>query len=231
MRKFRIVRNILIIVIIIIAFMYIFFVRNTNIKSSKTFKTFDYFNFVPENKQVTMIMEYHSNDIDLRWTFATDFKEKKEVLVQDINFKDKSGHAKHIWINDSTGLKHWALNYETKTFTKEMLNDEPNFDNCTHWFDTWILNEISKSKYYTKKYELINNHLFYVEEFKNSNMKFYYDKDTLVYVQLNAFKEAFNGKIDNAPISIILKYDNSYLQEIEIPNDYTEQTLLSDGDL
>lgn len=233
MRKFKIISIILIILILIVGAIYIFAMRSTNVRNSKTFKLFEQFNFYPEEKQVTIKMDYSSDEIDFHWTMATDFKNSKEVLVQDIDFKDRNGKAKMIYVTDDRGQRTTVVNTDEKTYRDFGVIDDTTFENVERCYSTWFLNPVGDSKYYTRGYTIIDGQLLYYENFNKGECIFYYKKDELKYIKLKAFEDGYNGKIKDGLVKVTVSYDDSYKKEIEIPDNYkpiiTKTTIDEDG--
>ena len=90
MKKFKIIRNILIISILIVAVVYICWMRPNDIHTSKTYKLFDSFMYIQntENKQVAMEIAFETDNIKFSMISATDFKNEKEVCVMDCYHKN-----------------------------------------------------------------------------------------------------------------------------------------------
>ena len=94
----------------------------------------------------------------------------------------------------------------------------------TNSYDIWIykyLDQINQSNYYTRGYEFVNGKLLYYEKFKNSGLKFYYDKNELVYMKNKKNDDAFDDVKDTL-YTVKIMYNDEYKKFMEIPEDYTE---------
>lgn len=219
MKKFRIIKIIFSILIVILAVIYIFFIRNNNVSSSKSYNFFNSLNYI-SNKQITMKLNYEDDVLYSQIIFASDYKEEKEVHIFDTYYKnDKTNHGISILSKTKNGSENIVLFPEEKYYKKLI-----DINNKTKVYDEWYLmfeNLIVNSSYYIRKFELINGKILYCEEFKESGLKLYYDKNNLVYLKSKGIENSFSN-INNSIYSVKITFDNYYKEFINIPDDFKE---------
>lgn len=218
MKKFKIIRNILIIIAIIIAAVYVFWVRSNQTSTSKTAKLFE--KMYQQTENVTMKISYKDEKIDVTIIKATDNNEGKEVIGTICDYTDEiktepNAEGK-IVATITTKDKIVGYNYFPKLNKYQILytNEEGN-DSTNAWIAE-ITEKISNCKYYTKGYESINGKMLYCETFKDAKMKFYFDKDKLVYIKSEEIDQSFNDMSD-ALYSVEISNDDSYKKTLKVP--------------
>lgn len=225
MKKFRIILVILTILAIILAGMYIFLIRSNRVGDSKSATLFDnmYKNSYRDKSNITMEISYKDENNDILILRATDNKEEKEITAIKNNNKDrieKDPDSKDAIICTVTG-KDKEIGYNLFPVLKRyniIYDEEKETDSFDYWIND-ILSNFSKASYYTRGYELVNGRLLYYENFKNEGLKFYFDNDNLVYMKSTRLDEAFNN-LKDILYKVEIRYDDSYKEMIEIPDDY-----------
>lgn len=225
MKKFKFIRNILVVLILIVAIVYVCWIRTSKITTSKAYKIFsnmDENHNLNKNRQITMHITCDNEKIkDFRFIQATD-----EENGQEISYISHSTYNMYPEEN-AGGIVTVTTNSNTKIYNifplmnkyRIIYNSEEG-GNIDSWITTYI-HRLEKCKYYTKGYEFIDGNLFYYEKFKDTNLKFYFSNDELVYIKDSNIDDGFSNVIDNL-YNVKITYDNSYKEFTEIPADYTE---------
>lgn len=226
MKKFKIIRNILIILVIIIAAIYVFWIRSTNVNTSKTAMLFEnmFQDSYKNEKNITMIISYSNENMDMTEIQATDNEENQEVFAiihndyENIENDSNSEDAISVTITNSTGVTGYTifpkLNKYNIIYSSEEGNDS---------YDNWIreqLDDLSNCSYFTRSYEFIDGKLLYCENFKDAGFKFYFDNGELVYMKSNKLDESFDD-VKDALYTVKITYDDSYKNIVNIQEDYT----------
>lgn len=224
MKNFRIIRNILIILIIIIAIIYIFILRSNNIQNSKGYKLYkslyDY-NNKNENKKITMETTYKNDSIDFIMVQATNDEEKEEILYLSTNYaSDINYRGNTITIITNEGKKAYNVFPQEKKYKIIYENKDEKATIYNEWINQY-LSKLESCTYYTKGYETVNGDLLYFENFKESGMKLYFNKNELTYMKLDDLDESFDN-VKDALYNIKITFDDTYKKFIDIPSDYTE---------
>lgn len=218
MKKFKIIRNILIIIAIIIAAVYVFWVRSNQTSSSKTAKLFE--KIYQQTENTTMKITYKDEKINLTIIKATANDKEKEVLGTICDYADEikaepDAEGKII-ATITTKDKVTGYNYFPKLNKYQILyTSEEGNDSTNAWIGE-IIEKISNCKYYTKGYESINGKMLYCETFKEAKMKFYFDKDKLVYIKSEEIDQSFNDMTDTL-YSVEISNDDSYKEILKVP--------------
>lgn len=218
MKRFKIIRNILIIIAIIIAAVYVFWVRSNQTSSSKTAKLFE--KMYQQTENTTMKITYKDEKINLTIIKATDNDKGKEVLGIICDYADEikaEPNAEGVIIATiTTKDKITGYNYFPKLNKYQILyTSEEGNDSTNAWIGE-IIEKISNCKYYTKGYESVNGKMLYCETFKGSKMKFYFDKDKLVYIKSEEIDQSFND-MTNTLYSVEISNDDSYKEILKVP--------------
>lgn len=225
MKIFRIVLVLLTTFALILSCIYIFLIRSNKVGNAKSAILFDnmYKSSYIDKINVTMKISYKDENNDILILRATDNKEEKEITAIKNNNKDQiekdpkskdaiictvTGEDKEIGYNLFPVLKRYNIIYD----------EEKETDSFDYWIND-ILSNFSKASYYTRGYELVNGKLLYYENFKNEGLKFYFDNDNLVYMKSTRLDEAFNN-LKDILYKVEIRYDDSYKEMIEIPDDY-----------
>lgn len=218
MKRFKIIRNILIIIAIIIAAVYVFWVRSNQTSSSKTAKLFEKMHQQTEN--TTMKITYKDEKINLTIIKATDNDKGKEVLGIICDYADEikaEPNAEGVIIATiTTKDKITCYNYFPKLNKYRILYTSEEGNESTNEWIVEIIGKISNCKYYTKGYESVNGKMLYCETFKDSKMKFYFDKDKLVYIKSEEIDQSFND-MTNTLYSVEISNDDSYKEILKVP--------------
>lgn len=219
MKRFKIIKNILIIFVVIVSILYIFYIRNNNISTSKTYNLFNKL-YQIKDCQVTMQLNYESNDLYSHLIFASDYIAQKEVQFMDTYLKnDQQNRSISIITTTNEGASTIVLFPEVNSYKKMEIDTSKKTNNYDEWY-TRYLNRICE-KYYTKGYKLIENKLLYYENFPSSGLTFYFDKNELIYIKDKNLNESYNLD-DNCLYNVKLTYTDSYNNYITIPNEYIE---------
>lgn len=225
MKKFKIIRNILIVLIILIAVIYICWMRSSKTENSKTAKLYNkmFVDSYREQKNITMEIEYSNEKAKIKIVQATDNKEGKEISCtmyenNDYIKKDPESEGAIIYtVTTDNDVKFYRIFPKLKEYQVTIEEQEGK-----NYYDNWIqerLSEVEGCKYYTKGYEFVNGKLLYCENFKEKGLKAYFDKDELVYMKSTEIDEGVEG-IENGIYSIKIMYDDSYKKYTEIPAEY-----------
>lgn len=220
MKRFKIIRNILIIIAIIIAAVYVFWVRSNQTSTSKTAKLFE--KMYQQTENTTMKITYKDEKINLTIVKATDNDKGKEVLGTICDYADEikaEPNAEGVIIATiTTKDKITGYNYFPKLNKYQILyTSEEGNDSTNAWMGE-IIEKISNCKYYTKGYESVNGKMLYCETFKEAKLKFYFDKDKLVYIKSEEIDQSFNDVTD-ALYSVEISNDDSYKEILKVPED------------
>lgn len=220
MKKFKIIRNILIIIAIIIATVYVFWVRSNQTSSSKTANLFE--KMYQQTENITMKISYKDEKIDVTIIKATDNDKGKEVSGIICNYTDEikkePDSEEAIIATITTKDKIIGYNYFPKLNKYQILyTSEEGNDSTNAWIGE-IIEKISNCKYYTKGYESVNGKMLYCETFKEAKLKFYFDKDKLVYIKSEEIDQSFNDVTD-ALYSVEISNDDSYKEILKVPED------------
>lgn len=220
MKKFKIIRNILIIIAIIIATVYVFWVRSNQTSSSKTANLFE--KMYQQTENITMKISYKDEKIDVTIIKATDNDKGKEVSGIICNYTDEikkePDSEEAIIATITTKDKITGYNYFPKLNKYQILyTSEEGNDSTNAWIGE-IIEKISNCKYYTKGYESVNGKMLYCETFKEAKLKFYFDKDKLVYIKSEEIDQSFNDVTD-ALYSVEISNDDSYKEILKVPED------------
>lgn len=220
MKKFKIIRNILIIIAIIIATVYVFWVRSNQTSSSKTANLFE--KMYQQSENITMKISYKDEKIDVTIIKATDNDKGKEVSGIICNYTDEIKKEPDsegaIIATITTKDKITGYNYFPKLNKYQILyTSEEGNDSTNAWIGE-IIEKISNCKYYTKGYESVNGKMLYCETFKEAKLKFYFDKDKLVYIKSEEIDQSFNDVTD-ALYSVEISNDDSYKEILKVPED------------
>lgn len=220
MKKFKIIRNILIIIAIIIATVYVFWVRSNQTSSSKTANLFE--KMYQQTENITMKISYKDEKIDVTIIKATDNDKGKEVSGIICNYTDEIKKEPDsegaIIATITTKDKITGYNYFPKLNKYQILyTSEEGNDSTNAWIGE-IIEKISNCKYYTKGYESVNGKMLYCETFKEAKLKFYFDKDKLVYIKSEEIDQSFNDVTD-ALYSVEISNDDSYKEILKVPED------------
>lgn len=224
MKKFRIVRNVLIICIIVIAVMYMFLIRSNNVYDSASYKLYksmyDY-NHKDEKKQITMETAYSDENINFVMVQSTDDEAKIEAMYMSTNYTNDVDHrGNSITVKTNEGTKTYSVLPEEKKYRIIYENNNEKATVYNEWVNVY-LSKLENCTYYTKGYEMVNGDLLYFENFKESGMKLYFNKNELTYMKLADLDENFNN-VKDVLYNIKITYDDTYKEFIDIPNDYTE---------
>lgn len=220
MKKFKIIRNILIIIAIIIATVYVFWVRSNQTSSSKTANLFE--KMYQQSENITMKISYKDEKIDVTIIKATDNDKGKEVSGIICNYTDEIKKEPDsegaIIATITTKDKITGYNYFPKLNKYQILyTSEEGNDSTNAWIGE-IIEKISNCKYYTKGYESVDGKMLYCETFKEAKLKFYFDKDKLVYIKSEEIDQSFNDVTD-ALYSVEISNDDSYKEILKVPED------------
>ncbi len=220
MKKFKIIRNILIIIAIIIATVYVFWVRSNQTSSSKTANLFE--KMYQQTENITMKISYKDEKIDVTIIKATDNDKGKEVSGIICNYTDEikkePDSEEAIIATITTKDKITGYNYFPKLNKYQILyTSEEENDSTNAWIGE-IIEKISNCRYYTRGYEPINGKMLYCETFKEAKLKFYFDKDKLVYIKSEEIGQSFNDVTD-ALYSVEISNDDSYKEILKVPED------------
>lgn len=218
MKKFKIIRNILIIIAIIIATVYVFWIRSNQTNTSKTANLFE--KMYQQTENITMKICYKDEKIDVTIIKATDNDKGKEVSGIICNYTDEIKKEPDsegaIIATITTKDKITGYNYFPKLNKYQILyTSEEGNDSTNAWIGE-IIEKISNCKYYTKGYESVNGKMLYCETFKDSKMKFYFDKDKLVYIKSEEIDQSFND-MTNTLYSVEMSNDDSYKEILKVP--------------
>lgn len=228
MKKFKIIRNILIIIAITIATVYVLWIRSNKTNTSKTANL--YKKMYQRSENITMKISYKDERIDVTIIKATNKDEREEVSGTICNYADeikKEPDSEGAIIGTITskdkvvGYKYFPkLNKYQILYTGDEGNESIN---------TWIsefTEKISNCRYYTRGYESINGKMLYCETFKEAKLKFYFDKDKLVYIKSEEIDQSFNDVTD-ALYSVEISNDDSYKEILKVPeNEIPEEKLM-----
>lgn len=220
MKKFKIIRNILIIIIVIISMLYIYMIRKDNISKSKSYNLFNSF-YKIKDLQITMDLNYDSNDLHSHLIFASDYVAEKEIQFIDTYYKnDKQNHSSSIITTTNEGSLTIILFPEDNKYKRAELDTSKKINNYDEWF-TRYLNRISEDDYYTKGYTFIEEKLMYYEKFTSQGLTFYFDKNELVYIKDEILNASYNIDRD-CLYNVMLTYSDCYIDYTTIPNEYIE---------
>lgn len=231
MKKFKIIRNVLIIIILLISAIYIFWIRENKVESSKSvllYKNMFETSYKKEDS-ITMKIKYSNDRMNMTIVQATDNTEEKEVTaIKHNDFNEINNHPDPEDMEDiitctvstKDGLKGYKLIPKRKKYEIIYNNDE-RMDSYNNWISD-NLSRISNCKYFTRGYEVVNGKLLYTENFKEIGLKMYFDEDRLVYMRSDNLDEAFND-LDDALYEVEITYDDSYKEFTDIPEDYIEK--------
>ena len=220
MKKFKIIRNILIIIAIIIVTVYVFWIRSNQTNTSKTANLFE--KMYQQTENITMKISYKDEKIDVTIIKATDNDKGKEVSGIICNYTDEIKKEPDsegaIIATITTKDKITGYNYFPKLNKYQILyTSEEGNDSTNAWIGE-IIEKISNCKYYTKGYESVNGKMLYCETFKEAKLKFYFDKDKLVYIKSEEIDQSFNDVTD-ALYSVEISNDDSYKEILKVPED------------
>lgn len=222
MKRVRTIRNILIALIVIIALTYMFFIRSTNINTSKAFKVFHDFSYIEntKSKQATMQLKYKDNNIKTVFVFGSDYQSNQEVNIVDVCYsKDKENRTNTITIMGKNQTKSFFVFPNEKKY-KVVTDSSQKTEVYTNWCEIFE-NQLFESNYYTRGYELVNGKICYYENFKNSGMTLYFDNNNLRYMKNKKLDESFDN-VSNALYNVEIIYDDTYNKYIEVLDNYTE---------
>ncbi len=185
MKKFLNIRTALVLLIILIAVIYIFVMRSRSTEDSKTSKL--YYDLVNRDV-VTMTLEFKENESEWKLTYSQDKKNKKRTQV--VEMRDSSDRAKKynqsniktIVVNENGKTHGYSISYDDKKYTT-YEKDEGYDDNG--FIESYMKGPMSGSKYYTKGYEVKDSESLFVETFPDNETKYYYEGDTLKYIENN----------------------------------------------
>lgn len=224
MKNFRIIRNILIVLIIVIAMLYIFLIRSNNIYAStgyKLFKNMYDYNNINEKKKITMETTYSNESMNFIMIQATDDEAKKEVMYIATNYTDDvNPRGSIISIMTNENKKVYNIFPEEKKYRIIYENDAEKTTLYNEWISKYLF-QLEKCDYYTKGYEFVDGELLYFENFKETNIKLYFDNGELIYMKSADLDESFDN-IKNVLYHVKITYNDIYKQFVEIPNDYIE---------
>lgn len=223
MKKFKIIRNVLIIVIIIIAVWYMCMMKSNNIKNSRSYKIFDDMR-QNTNKKITMQLSYVNENVDIFVLYASDDEDRKEIQIMEILYKeDMSKTRRTISTITKDGTEMIGVFPEEKSYRNFGIIDSQSTDTYDIWINRYF-ERMLDNKYYSRGYELVKGKLLYYEKFKASGLKFYFDKDELVYIKDTNLDEAYNN-VNDVLYNVKITYDDGYKKFFEILNDYKEVVL------
>lgn len=227
MKKFKIIRNVLILIILLISAIYIFWIRENKVESSKSillYKNMFETSYKKEDS-ITMKIKYSNDRMNMTFVQATDNTEEKEVsaiIHNDFNELNNNPDSEDIitcTVSTKDGVEGYKLIPKIKKYEIIYNNDE-GIDSYNNWISE-NLSEISNCKYFTRGYEVVNGKLLYTENFKEIGIKMYFDEDRLVYMRSDKLDESFN-ELNDVLYTVEITYDNSYKEFTDIPEDYTE---------
>ncbi len=230
MKKFKIVRNVLIVLVILIAVIYTSWMRSNKTESSKTAKLYKemFEKSYKEQKNITMQIGYNNEKMKMKMFEATDNKESKEIsgFIHD-NYdsikKDPDSEGTIIYsVTTKNDIKNYTIFPKVKKYEETIENEEGN-DSYNIWIEK-RLREISDCNYYTKGYEFVNGKLLYYEKFKEAGLQMYFDKNELVYMKSTELDKSFDD-IKDSLYTVKITYDDSYKKYTEIPKEYKGYTI------
>lgn len=217
MKKFINIRNILILLVIIIAIGYIIFMKSKDTTQSKTS---DLFYKLINKDCITMELSFNEDNKKCNIIYSSDIKNNvtfqitELFLNDDVSIQNNTSHIKNITIRKDGKTHSYQLNYDLKNYI-DFGSQEDNND-ITDWIENF--NKIpSESKYYTKKYEEIDEKQYYTEYFPEKKYKFYYDGNELKYIKQN------DGMSGNADTLYEVKFEENLINDslLQISNDFT----------
>ncbi len=235
MKKFRIIRNILIILIILVAAIYICWMRSNKIKTSKAYKVFEEMgvnNHLNEKRKITMQTSCNTDKVKCIFIEATDEEKQQEIFYssnQNQEQKPEEEGSGTISLTTKERITGYCIFPKIKKWKTIYSNEEETSD-----YDKWIVRyeeQLLDCKYYTKGFEFINGKLLYFEKFKEAGLKFYFDKEKLVYMKNSNIDESFGNNVKDILYNVKITYDDSYKKYTEIPEDYTEYTVNEKGEM
>lgn len=235
MKKFKIVRNILIIVIIAIAVVYICWMRSSKISTSKAYKIFNEMgvnNHLNEKRKITMQISCNNEKVKCLFIEATDEEKEQEVFYvshySDTMTPEEEGSGT-VSLTKENGVISYNIFPKMKKYRTIYTSEEGNSD-YSRWIES-CTERLKECKYYTKGYEFINGKLLYYEKFKEAGLKFYFDKDELVYIKSSDMDKNFGNDVKDILYDVKITYDDSYKMYTDIPEDYTEYTVNENGEM
>ena len=109
---------------------------------------------------------------------------------------------------------------EHRNFLCSFFIQEKKKMSSKHYFMTSKLD--TNSPYYTRGYEFVNGNLMYYEYFKETDSKFYFNKDNeLVYLSTESLSNSIETNPKEAYIfEVTISHDNIDNSLIEIPEGY-----------
>lgn len=183
MKKFLNIRNIIIILILVISIGYMIFMKSQNTNNSKTS---DLFYELINKDNITMELSFNESDKKGSIIYSSDIKNNKTIQItelfsdDDISKQNNISHIKNIVIRKDGKIQKYQINYDLKTYYN--LGNVEDHNSITDWIENF--NEItSESKYYTKKYEIVNDKNYYIESFPEKEYTFYFDSNELKYIK------------------------------------------------
>ena len=183
MKKFLNIRNIIIILILVISIGYMIFMKSQNTNNSKTS---DLFYELIKKDNITMELSFNESDKKGSIIYSSDIKNNKTIQItelfsdDDISKQNNISHIKNIVIRKDGKIQTYQINYDLKTYYN--LGNVEDHNSITDWIENF--NEItSESKYYTKKYEIVNDKNYYIESFPEKEYTFYFDSNELKYIK------------------------------------------------
>lgn len=225
MKKFRIIRNALIIIILFISILYLCWIRENKINLSKSALLYKnmFETSYREESNITMKIKYSNDEMNMTIIQATDNPEAKEIsAIIHNNFNEiKNNPNSEDIIMCTINTKDNVIGYKILPKDKKyeiVYNSDEEIDSYNNWIND-KLSEISSCNYFTRGYEIINGKILYTENFKEIGLKMYFDKDKLVYMKSTKLDESFD-ELKNVLYTVEITYDNSYKDFTNIPEDY-----------
>lgn len=169
-----------------------------------------------------MKISYKGEKIDVTIIKATDNDKGKEVSGIICNYTDEIKKEPDsegaIIATITTKDKITGYNYFPKLNKYQILyTSEEGNESINTWISEFT-EKISNCRYYTRGYESINGKMLYCETFKEAKLKFYFDKDKLVYIKSEEIDQSFNDVTD-ALYSVEISNDDSYKEILKVPED------------
>ena len=229
MKKFLNIRNILIILILVVAVVFIYWGRSDSPKDSKAYKLFTHFNnYGPEygNTENNTIMKLHykGENKEITIIYATDYDNEKEVRsfeTIDNTTPEWTYHFQTVNITTKEGMVSYNMDHKEKSCIMFGTSEDQASEFYAKWAEDFM-NVITNSPYYTRGYEFVNGNLMYYEYFKETDSKFYFNKDNeLVYLSTESLSNSIETNPKEAYIfEVTISHDSIDNSLIEIPEGY-----------